>query len=84
MDMRGFNDSDKPAGIQSYFILNMVTDIKELVSGLGKSTCSLVGHDWGGVVCWTFAAFHPVILSYNGFRGFYGFSSTVMSFKIIF
>ena len=63
MDMRGFNDSDKPAGIQSYFILNMVTDIKELVSGLGKSTCTLVGHDWGGVVCWTVAAYHPVILS---------------------
>ena len=63
MDMRGFNDSDKPAGIQSYFILNMVADIKELVSGLGKSTCTLVGHDWGGVVCWTFAAYHPVILS---------------------
>ena len=50
MDMRGFNDSDKPSGIENYFIMNMATDIKELVTGLGKKKFTLVAHDWGGAV----------------------------------
>ena len=36
MDMRGFNDSDKPEGIDNYFIMNMVEDIRALVTGLGE------------------------------------------------
>jgi len=62
IDMRGFNDSDKPSGIQNYFVMNMVNDIKELVTGLGKTSFTLVGHDWGGVISWTFAAFYPQML----------------------
>ena len=62
MDMRGFNDSDKPSGIENYFIMNMVTDIKELVTGLGKKKFTLVAHDWGGAVAWAFAAHHPDML----------------------
>ena len=60
--MRGFNDSDKPEGIQSYFIMNLVLDIRDLVTGLGKSTFTLIGHDWGGFVCWTFASFYSQML----------------------
>jgi len=62
LDMRGFNDSEKPEGIQSYFVLNMVEDIRQLVEGLGKNKFTLVAHDWGGVVGWLFAAFHPQML----------------------
>ena len=62
MDMRGFNDSDKPAGIKSYFILNMVEDVRQVVAGLGKEKFTLVAHDWGGVIAWTFAALHPDLL----------------------
>ena len=62
MDMRGFNDSDKPAGIKSYFILNMVEDVRQVVAGLGKERFALVAHDWGGVIAWTFAALHPDLL----------------------
>ena len=59
MDMRGFNDSDKPEGIQNYFIMNMVEDIRGLVAGLGEkrfnqkkflvktvSPCPQVHSDW--------------------------------------
>ena len=62
MDMRGYNDSDKPAGIQSYFMLNMVEDIRELVIGLNKTSFTLIGHDWGGAVSWAFAATYPDML----------------------
>ena len=60
--MRGYNDSEKPGDIESYFVLNMVEDIKQLVEGLGKKKFTLVAHDWGGVVGWFFAAFHPEML----------------------
>ena len=54
--MRGFSDSGKPAGIENYFILNVVEDIKELVTGLGKQKFNLVAHDYGGFISWTFAS----------------------------
>jgi len=63
MDMRGFNDSGKPAGIENYFITHMVEDIKGLVEGLGKKKFTLVAHDWGGAVAWTFAALYPEMLT---------------------
>ena len=59
MDMRGYNDSDKPEGIQSYFILNIVEDIRGLVTGLGKNRFTLIGHDFGGMVSWFFARYYP-------------------------
>lgn len=62
MDMRGFNDSDKPEGIHNYFIMNMVEDIKALITGLGEKKFTLIGHDWGGMVSWFFARFHPEML----------------------
>ena len=53
--MRGYGDSEKPAGIHSYFLLTLVEDLRQLVAGLGKHKFHLVAHDWGGFVCWTFA-----------------------------
>jgi len=62
MDMRGYNDSEKPVGIKNYMIGNMVQDIRELVIGLNKEKFTLIGHDWGGVVSWGFARTHPEML----------------------
>jgi len=62
MDMRGYNDSDKPDGIEKYFAKHIVDDIKELVEGLGEKKFTLVGHDWGGAISWMFAALYPDML----------------------
>ena len=62
MDMRGYNDSEKPVGIKNYMIGNMIQDIRELVIGLNKEKFTLIGHDWGGVVSWGFAKTHPEML----------------------
>ena len=62
LDNRGYNDSEKPEGIENYSIKLLVDDIKTLVEGLGVSKFNLIGHDWGGAICWTFAALHPELL----------------------
>ena len=58
-DMRGYNLSDKPAGIANYSLDRLAADIAELVAERGAATAALVGHDWGGLVAWATAAWHP-------------------------
>lgn len=58
-DMRGYGDSDAPAGIAAYAIDRLVDDVVALADRLGKRMFALVGHDWGGLVAWAVAARHP-------------------------
>ncbi len=51
-DLRGYNRSEKPRGIDAYRLSELAADVAELVSRLGSEEVSLVGHDWGGVVAW--------------------------------
>ena len=36
VDLRGYNESDKPSGFKNYFIQHIIQDIKELIPALGK------------------------------------------------
>lgn len=61
-DMRGYNLSSKPAGVDEYRMPLLVEDIRALSARLGAGPTRkfvLVGHDWGGVVAWSYAAAHP-------------------------
>src|SRR5215470_18072052 len=58
-DMRGYNDSDKPAGVASYRLDLLRADVMDLVRAFGEDKAIIVGHDWGGGVAWTFAADYP-------------------------
>ncbi|MCM2590921.1 alpha/beta hydrolase [Rossellomorea marisflavi] len=59
VDMRGYNLSDKPEGIDSYTMSTLVEDVKQLIEAFGEKDCTLVAHDWGGAIAWTFAYSHP-------------------------
>ena len=59
VDMRGYNLSDKPEGIDSYTMSTLVEDVKQLIEAFGEKDCTLVAHDWGGAIAWTFAYTHP-------------------------
>jgi pimeloyl-ACP methyl ester carboxylesterase len=61
-DMRGYNLSDKPEKVEAYMIPTIVEDIRALADKLGAKRFVLVGHDWGGVIAWAFAAAHPEML----------------------
>lgn len=58
-DMRGYNLSDKPRGITNYTLDRLATDIVELTERLVANRATIVGHDWGGLVAWATAAWHP-------------------------
>ena len=58
-DQRGYNLSDKPAGIGAYTIDKLVADIVGLIDAAGQEKATIIGHDWGAVVAWWLAATYP-------------------------
>jgi epoxide hydrolase 4 len=62
IDLRGYNDSDKPSDPNAYKMSELVADVKGVIQGLGYDRCTLVGHDWGGAIAWNFAYEFPQML----------------------
>lgn len=58
LDMRGYNASDKPKGVENYLIDCMTSDIREVVRSLDRDKFVLVCHDWGSVIGWDFITKH--------------------------
>ena len=58
-DQRGYDLSDKPAGIEAYTLDRLAGDVVGLADALKRERFCLVGHDWGGVVAWRVAARWP-------------------------
>ncbi len=61
-DMRGYNLSDKPKGIDAYRIERLVEDVAGLIHWAGAEKATVIGHDWGGNVAWYFAMRRPELL----------------------
>lgn len=59
LDLRGYNDSDKPESVDAYRMEELVKDVNGAIHALGYDRCILVGHDWGGAIAWSFAYAHP-------------------------
>ena len=55
IDQRGYNLSDKPAGVENYDMKLLVTDVAAVIKHVGRDKATIVGHDWGGMVAWQFA-----------------------------
>jgi epoxide hydrolase 4 len=62
-DLRGHNDSDRPAAREAYHLTHLVADVAALVRASGHARAHIVGHDWGGILAWTFAGAHPELVS---------------------
>ena len=64
LDMRGYNLSSKPQGLEPYKMPHLVEDVRqfaEKIAGKGQKFV-LVAHDWGANVAWAFAMYHPEML----------------------
>ena len=62
-DLRGYNLSDKPDGVDNYHIDLLVSDVIGIIESLGFEEVYLAGHDWGGVLAWCVAEKHPNFIS---------------------
>src|SRR4029453_11928318 len=61
-DLRGYNLSSRPAGVEAYGADRLAADIRGLIRELGSESALLVGHDWGGTVAWATAMNHPEVV----------------------
>lgn len=59
VDLRGYNDSDKPQEVKAYQMSALLADVKGIISSLGYEDCILVAHDWGGLIAWNFSYKYP-------------------------
>lgn len=62
LDTRGYNLSDKPQAEEQYDMSMLVSDVLAVIKNEGASKATLVGHDWGGAICWSTAMAHPQIV----------------------
>src|SRR5918993_1064288 len=61
-DLRGYNESDRPAERSAYHLRHLVADVAALVRASGSARAHVVGHDWGGILAWAFAGANPELL----------------------
>jgi len=59
IDQRGYNKSDQPKGVDNYKLERLVGDVAAVLKHFKRDKAVIVGHDWGGLVAWTFAMQHP-------------------------
>ena len=58
-DQRGYSPGARPEGRSAYVLREVVDDVLALLDAAGLSSAHVVGHDWGGLVGWALAAWHP-------------------------
>jgi epoxide hydrolase 4 len=61
-DLRGYGWSDRPHTREAYHLRHLVADVAALVRATGCPRAHIGGHDWGGIIAWTFAACHPELV----------------------
>lgn len=63
VDLRGYNRSDKPEGVESYAMPLLVADIAAVIAAEGEESAVVAGHDWGGAIAWSLAMSRPELVS---------------------
>lgn len=62
MDLRGFNLSDKPKGVENYALPFLVGDVIAVIKDNGAASAIVMGHDWGGMISWQLAMNAPAMV----------------------
>jgi pimeloyl-ACP methyl ester carboxylesterase len=55
-NQRGYGQSSRPKKVSDYDMENLMADVAGLIDASGAKRTVLIGHDWGAVVAWAFAA----------------------------
>ncbi len=62
VDQRGYSPGARPSEVADYAIELLISDVAAFAKALGGERFHLVGHDWGAMVAWEFAARVPAQL----------------------
>lgn len=62
LDLRGYNRSAKPEGVENYTLEKLGSDVAAVVNAQEQPSATVVGHDWGGAVAWSIAMNMPEIV----------------------
>jgi len=54
-DLRGYGESERPAGPAEYAIERLIDDVAALIDASGARSTTLIAHDWGAIIAWYFA-----------------------------
>ncbi len=55
-NQRGYGRSSRPARVADYAMPALLDDVAALIDASGARSVVLIGHDWGAMVAWHFAA----------------------------
>ena len=61
-NLRGYPPSEVSPRQADYHLRHLAADVAAIVRATGHARAHLVGHDWGGIVAWTFAGLYPALL----------------------
>ena len=59
ISMRGYERSDKPAGVENYSMRKLVGDCATVIAAEGAAKAVIIGHDWGGATAWNVGMRRP-------------------------
>jgi pimeloyl-ACP methyl ester carboxylesterase len=58
-DQRGYGSSSAPTEVTAYRSDHLAADLVGVLDDVGADDALFVGHDWGALVVWDLARFHP-------------------------
>ena len=58
-DQRGYSPGARPSGRAAYRMRELTDDVLALLDEAHLGSAHVVGHDWGAIVGWALAAWHP-------------------------
>lgn len=61
-NLRGYPPSDVSPRQDDYHLRHLARDVAAIIEASGHSKAHVVGHDWGGIIAWTFAGLYPALL----------------------
>jgi pimeloyl-ACP methyl ester carboxylesterase len=63
MDLRGYNISDKPKGVEAYAMPHLISDVASVIKAEGRTSAIVIGHDWGAAIAWQVAINRPDLVN---------------------
>lgn len=62
VDLRGYNKSSQPEGVDNYKMQLLIGDIAAVIADAGEEKAIVIGHDWGGMISWSVAMYRPELV----------------------